>query len=108
MSAESLYEKLANRWVGQGLEVNDIVTQTDFILLSIDERDATLKYFHKLKTERRQQQGFIWMGVGAFLGFIGCVLSMVNPLPNLFYVFLYGFSTLSIIIAFVGLYLVFE
>jgi hypothetical protein len=57
---------------------------------------------------KRQTNGFICMGVGAFLGFISCMLTVINPVPALYYYILYGLTSISITIIFIGLYLVFE
>jgi len=57
---------------------------------------------------RRQAKGFICMGIGAILGFISCVMTLVNPIPALYDIILYGLTSIAIIIIFIGLYLVFE
>lgn len=67
-----------------------------------------LKAFDKARIEIRQTNGFIWMICGAFLGFVCCVLSLWNPIPELFYPILFGPTPLSIVIVCYGLYLVFE
>jgi hypothetical protein len=48
------------------------------------------------------------MVIGAFTGFISCVLSLINPIPELYGIFLYGLTSLAIILALIGLYLLLE
>lgn len=67
-----------------------------------------LKTFRKLRYERQQFNGFILLGTGAFMGFISCVFSIVNPFPEWYHAILYGFTALAIIVIVAGLYLVFE
>lgn len=69
---------------------------------------AHLKEFKRLKNAKRQFNGFILMAIGAFLGFISCVLSIINPIPGLFNVILYGLTMVAILIIVLGLYYVVE
>jgi len=66
--------------------------------------DAVLK----MQRGRRQWKGFASAGAGAMLGFISCVLSLVNPVPELYGVFLYGFTSVAMVLIVAGLYLVLE
>lgn len=56
----------------------------------------------------RQTKGFICLAAGAFLGFISCVITLINPIPELYNLVLYGLTSIAVIIIFIGLYLVFE
>ena len=64
--------------------------------------------FKKAKYGQRQFTGFVLMGTGAFLGFISCLLSILNPVPELYYWILYGLTSIAIFIICVGMYFVFE
>ena len=70
--------------------------------------DLLLREFKKLRNAKRQQIGFLLAGVGAFLGLLSCLLTIFNPFPELFNVILYGLTSVAIIIAFIGLYYIFE
>lgn len=70
--------------------------------------DLLLREFKKLKNSKRQNRGFFLLAIGAFLGLLSCLLTIFNPFPELFGLILYGFTSLAIIIAFVGLYYIFE
>ena len=67
-----------------------------------------LKSYRRLLYAKRQFLGFLFLGTGAFLGFISCVLTLVNPIPELYGVILYGLTSIALIIIFIGLYLVFN
>ena len=67
-----------------------------------------IREFKKQKRANRMLAGFILMGVGGFMGFISCVLTLINPIQDMHDIFLYGGTSLAIIIAFIGLYLVIE
>jgi len=67
-----------------------------------------LSEWKRMRYAARQWQGFLYMGAGALLGFLSCVMSLINPIPEMNGFFLYGCTSLAILIAFVGLYFVFE
>ncbi len=69
---------------------------------------AYLKEFKRIKYAKRQNTGFGLLSAGALLGFISCVLSMLNLVPELFGIFLYGFTSLAIIFILAGFYFIFE
>lgn len=62
----------------------------------------------RAKNAKKQFTGFICLGTGAFLGFISCVLTLTNPIPELFNIILYGLTSVAILIICAGLYFVFE
>ncbi len=69
---------------------------------------AYLKAYRKAKHARRQFIGFMVTGLGAVLGFISCVLSLVNPIPELYNLILFGLTSVAILLIVAGMYLVFE
>lgn len=56
----------------------------------------------------RQSKGIKLMISGAILGFISCVLTMTNPIPELYGIILYGLTSVAICIICMGMYFVFE
>ncbi|MES2478542.1 MAG: hypothetical protein V4561_05620 [Bacteroidota bacterium] len=70
--------------------------------------DLLLREYKKLKNTKRQNTGFVLLAIGAFLGLLSCLLTIFNPFPELFDLILYGFTSIAIIIAFIGLYYIFE
>ena len=101
-------KELLQQWVADKIdpqEVEKVLMEKGIAASDISEY---VKAYKKLKNENRQFIGFICAGLGAFLGFISCVLSIVNPIPELYNLILFGLTSLAIIIIVVGLYLVFE
>jgi len=69
---------------------------------------AHLKEYKRIINSKRQTNGFICLAVGAFMGFISCVLTLINPVPEFYNIILYGLTSLAILIVFAGLYFLFE
>jgi hypothetical protein len=67
-----------------------------------------LKEYKRQRYGKQQAKGFILTSIGAFLGFISCLLAVFNPIPELFDLILYGLTSLAILLIFIGLYFVFE
>ena len=67
-----------------------------------------IKAFKKALNARSQTRGFIFTGIGAFLGFIGCMFTVTNPIPEMYDFFLYGVVSAAMLFIFWGLYLIFE
>jgi hypothetical protein len=67
-----------------------------------------IKEFKRQRNALRQFKGFIYMAVGAFFGFISCVLTLSEAFPQWYDFILYGLTIIGITIAFIGLYFVLE
>jgi multidrug transporter EmrE-like cation transporter len=76
--------------------------------MDIDTFEAYVEAFKKAKRSKRITTGFVIMVAGAFLGFIGFILTVTNIFPGMFYVTLFGFTTVSAVLVGWGLYLVLE
>ena len=55
-----------------------------------------LKEYKRLRYAKRQNTGFICLGIGAMTGFISCVLTLTNPVPELYNVILYGLTSVAV------------
>jgi|GEM_PF-445108 len=96
------------QWITAKLEPHAIEQE-----LLVKGFDATaisthLKEYRRLKNAKRQFTGFVCMAVGAFLGFISCVLTILNPIPELYNLILFGLTSVAILVICLGLYFVFE
>lgn len=101
-------EMLLRQWIAEKKTIDQV---KDFLVSrGYEEAHVAdhIKAYVKAQLERRQFTGFIVLGIGAFLGFISCLLSLTNPIPELYYWILYGLTSVAIIIIGVGLYWVFE
>ena len=99
---------LTQQWVEENLDLPTI--NEKILALDLDEegKDRYYDAWKKLKIAKRQSIGFILMITGAIIGFISGLLCVINPLPELYYWFLYGFTSLALVIIFIGLYYVLE
>lgn len=96
------------QWIADKRDARHI--EAELIALGHDAGtiELHLREYRRIRHGKRQVAGFIWMGIGAFLGFISCVLSLTNPFPELYYWILYGLTSFAVVLIFVGLYFVFE
>jgi hypothetical protein len=67
-----------------------------------------LKEFKKQQYAKRQLTGFLLIGIGAFLGFISCLATMTDLIPEWRNFFLYGLSFVGVSLVCWGMYYVFE
>ena len=70
--------------------------------------EETIKAYKKKYADRRQNNGFIITAIGSFLCFLSCVFTMLNLFPSLVGFFLYGLTTIGIVLVMYGLYFIFE
>lgn len=97
-----------HQWLSERLRINEV--EERLITLGYDDESiaAHLQEFKKIKYAKRQNAGFIYVAIGAFLGFVSCVVTMINPIPEWNDFFLYGLTSLAIVIVFIGFYYIFE
>jgi hypothetical protein len=76
--------------------------------LSPDEIAVVWDKYSRYRVDRRSAQGWIWMFTGGAMGLVSCVLTILDFLPELRGVFMYGLTTLAISMALYGCYLVME
>ncbi len=99
---------VVQKWIAEKLDKERVEQQLKAQGFGEEVIEAYLSEFSKQKILKKQEAGFIVTGVGAFLGFLSCVLTLTNPIPELFNIILYGLTSLSMIVIFLGLYLIFE
>lgn len=99
---------LLRQWNLSSLEPQAI--QAELLSRGFDDETITayLQAYKKFKVAKKQFVGFFCMGLGAFLGFVSCVLSLVNPIPELYNVILFGLTSVAILIIVIGMYFLFE
>ncbi len=102
-------QKLIDKWLKERYSIEKI---KEYLRQNIsDNDDIILKYisqFQKQFSARQHTRGFIIMAVGAFIGFISCLLSIINPFPEIYFFSLYGLTSIAICVVMLGLYFVFE
>lgn len=95
-------------WEIRGLDKEIIVKELKKSNFSDLEVEDILNKFEKFKDNKRIRKGFLLMGIGSFLGFLSCVFTMLDIMPDFRHFILYGLTTIGVSIAFIGCYLVFE
>lgn len=108
MTAANINPTLMQQWINDRLDTEKIREQLLDLGFNDDAIAGYISEFKKLKYGKKQTRGFIAMAVGAFLGFISCVLTIINPVPELYGLVLYGLTSVAVLIIFLGLYWVFE
>lgn len=107
-AAISIDTNTIKEWMLERLEPTAIEEQLKSKGFDSESIIAYLKEYKRQCNARRQFTGFIYMGSGAFLGFISGLLSVINPIPELYYYILYGLTSIALILIFIGLYFIFE
>lgn len=105
---EQLYSVLFNEWKSKKLSVQLIREELISKKYPADETEEIITLYRKKHIDARFTNGFILMGAGAFLGFLSCVCAILDFAPTWRNFFLYGLTSLSVLIAMAGCYLVFE
>jgi len=104
----SINATVIQQWLDQKLDAQAI--QNNLSTLGWDDETIVshLREFKRMKYAKRRTTGFVYLALGAFLGFISCVLTLINPIPALYNLILFGLTSLAILIICLGLYYVLE
>lgn len=99
---------IIQQWISARLEPSAV--EKELIAKGLDAETILmhLKEFKRIRNSKRQFNGFVCLGLGAFMGFISCVLSIINPVPELYNFILFGLTSVAVLIVFAGLYFLFE
>ena len=108
MSSQLVNASIIQQWITEKLDIQKVEQNLRELGYEKQVSDAYLIEFKKLKYAKKQFNGFIYLGAGAFLGFLSCVLSLINPIPELYNLILFGLTSISILIICLGLYNIFE
>ena len=107
-NAASINEETIQQWMVSKRTAEHI--EAELLENGVDSETIStyLSAFKRLRNTKRQNTGFMYMGIGAVLGFISCVLTLANLIPGLFHVILYGLTSAAILFIMLGLYFVME
>ncbi|MBK8244029.1 MAG: hypothetical protein IPK88_11440 [Saprospiraceae bacterium] len=95
-------------WIRSGYSNDQVLNLlNDFQLSEIQKANAFSKYQQNIKM-LRTRVGFIYLGIGGVLGFVSCVFSMLIDDHFINSCFLYGGTSIAILLAFIGFYFIFE
>jgi hypothetical protein len=103
VSAETIQQ-----WLQQKLQPTAIEEELKAKGFNTEMITQFIKEFKKARYAKRRFTAFVLMGIGAVVGFVSCVLTVLNVMPHMFDLFLYGLTIIAAILVFAGLYLLFE
>jgi len=107
-SQPSLDSALIRSWVDAKLNPNNVEAQLKTMQFPDEQIAAYLEAYKKERYAGRRMNGFLFAGLGAVTGFISCLLSIINPVPELYNVILFGLTSVAILLICLGLYFLFE
>jgi hypothetical protein len=96
------------KWQERGMSRSQLVEELREAQLSPDEIATVWERYMRYCVDRRCARGWVFMFTGGALGLVSCVLTILDFLPELRGVFMYGLTTLAISMALYGCYLVME
>jgi len=105
---KTIDQSVLQQWVSAKLDLLTVEEKLRSMGLDSESITTHLKDYKRLCNAKKQFMGFAFMALGAFLGFLSCVISLVNPIPELYNLILYGLTSIAIIVIFIGMYCVFE
>lgn len=101
-------QQLLETWKIKQLNLEDALQSLQNEALQEEDKAFLIESWKKYLSQQRQRPGFLYMGLGSFLGFLACVFTMVDVAPSLNSFFLYGLTSFAILVVLYGCYLVFE
>ncbi|HOZ78411.1 MAG TPA: hypothetical protein PLY34_10470 [Ferruginibacter sp.] len=107
-SQPSIDTGLIRSWVDEKLNPDNVEARLKSMQLPEEQISAYLKEFKKERYAGRRMNGFLFAGLGAVIGFISCLLSIINPVPELYNLILFGLTSVAILLICLGLYFLFE
>lgn len=107
-SQPSLDTALIRSWVEAKLNPDNVKAQLKVMGFPDEQIAAYLEAYKKERYAGRRFNGFLFAGLGAVIGFISCLLTIMNPFPELYNVILFGLTSVAILLICLGLYFLFE
>jgi hypothetical protein len=96
------------QWLVENRSIEYVENSLKEMNLDLETVEVHVSEFKKAIRNKRVTNGFILMGIGAFLGFVGFVLTFLSAAPVIFYTALFGFTSVAAVLIGWGLYLVLE
>ena len=104
----SINPSIIKEWLANNLSLQSVEAELQQKGLDADAIIAHINEFKKQRNAKKQFKGFVLISIGAFLGFLSCVLTILQVFPEWYSLVLYGITFVGVSIIFVGLYFVFE
>lgn len=101
-------QHIIQQWLIDNMDIDQIKEKLLIQGMNQVTIDEYLSAFDKAKIARKQTSGFIFMAIGALVGFIGCIIAIIHPSSAVYYMGLYGLTSIAVILVFIGLYKLME
>ncbi len=101
-------QMLIRKWMSSNANPADVEKELAAKGVDTDNIAAYLKEYKRSVTLKRQVRGFVFLGAGAFLGFLSCVITLLNSVPGMYGYTLYGLTMVALVLMCTGLYFIFE
>ncbi len=101
-------EMVFRQWEQLKMSKSQVLEELGSHPLSPEEIASVWDSYSRYRVDKRNSQGWLWMGIGGFLGLVSCVMTMLDPLPDFRGIFIYGTTSVAVTMAFYGCYLVME
>ncbi len=108
VSNELISTSVFDQWLQNHFNQEQIVSELQSKGLLQNQIDTVLQQYKKHKLLIRTNKGFLFMGIGAVLGLVSCLMTVYEIMPAFRDFILYGLTSLGIGLAMYGGYLVFE
>lgn len=104
----NLDQAMLQQWLAEKLDTETIRQKLHVQGLDEESVTAYLREYRKKQHEKKRFVGFACCGAGAFLGFLACLLALLTDSAALGGFFLFGLTSIAVLVIFAGLYLIFE
>lgn len=94
--------------VAKGANEEEIFRELSLHGISEEEARHIINSWKKEKAAHQQKNGLTLLVIGSFACFVSCVLTIADVFPALNNFFLYGLTSMGVVVVFGGLVLVFE
>ncbi|MFN8243280.1 MAG: hypothetical protein U0X40_04415 [Ferruginibacter sp.] len=101
----TIEQSYIEKWLSEKLNLTAIEQELAVKGFDKDAISAYVREFKRRKNAKKIFPGFALMGTGALLGFVAMLLAVAYPSTTMYYVAMYGLTTLAVLMVFYGLYL---
>ncbi|MBP6624615.1 MAG: hypothetical protein KA198_05550 [Chitinophagaceae bacterium] len=105
---QTAYLDLFEHWDHQHATQESIKNELHIKGYPHEQVEEILSLYKKKKLQERTQKGLWLIGIGLIIGFLSCVFTLMELLPDLRNFILYGLTSIAILFVIIGGYFVFE
>lgn len=99
---------LIQMMIAKGATEEEILGELHAQGINEEEAKDIIRSWKKDRVAQKQKNGLIMLIIGSIACFLSCVLTILDVFPALNNFFLYGLTSMGVVVVFGGLVLVFE